>query len=391
MAQSQTSMTAPDAVPRPIPFLDLVTPHRELEAELVEGFRRALESAAFVGGSEVSSFENEFAAFVHSPWAAAVASGTDALRFAYLCCDLKPGDEVITVPNTFIATTEALTQAGARIRFVDVTPGTLTLDPDALQASISPRTVGVVPVHLYGQVADMDPILETADRHHLWVVEDAAQAHGATYRGKAAGNLARLGAFSFYPGKNLGACGEGGAIVGRDELDRDVVNRLREHGQSRKYYHESEGYNGRLDAIQAAFLRIKLRRLETWNQGRRRVAAWYREALADISEVDLPVEAAYGVAVYHLFVIQAERRDELQAHLGRHQVGTGLHYPLPLHLQKAYAGLGLRAGTFPVTERAATRILSLPMFPSLSQDQVGRVADLIRTFYRGSSPPSNRR
>lgn len=370
--------------PSPIPFLDLVSPHVELEEELVGAFRRALRSAAFVGGAEVSAFEEEFAAFAHTPWALGLNSGTDALRFAYLCHDIKPGDEVITVSNTFIATTEALSQAGASIRFVDVTPGTFTMDPRAFEAAIGPRTVGVVPVHLYGQVADMDPILAAAGQRGLWVVEDAAQAHGATYRGRAAGSLAPLGAFSFYPGKNLGACGEAGAVVGREATDRAVVHRLREHGQARKYYHDSEGYNGRLDSIQAAFLRIKLKRLAVWNEGRRRVAGWYREALLDTSDVELPVEASYGVPVYHLFVVQVPKRDDLQKHLSVAGIGSGLHYPLPLHLQKAYEHLGIGRGALPVTERAADRLLSLPMYPGMSQGQVARVADSIRRFYRGT-------
>jgi len=375
----------------PIPFLDLITPHQELEGELVEAFRRGLQGAAFVGGSEVTAFEQEFAEFLRCSWSAGVASGTDALRFAYMCHDLEPGDEVVTVANTFIATTEALTQAGATLRFVDVTPGTFTMDPGALAAAIGPRTVGIVPVHLYGQVADMDPILALAERHGLWVVEDAAQAHGATYKGKPAGSLAPLSAFSFYPGKNLGACGEAGAVAGREASHRGVVSRLREHGQAKKYYHDSEGYNGRLDALQAAFLRVKLRRLIGWNEMRRRVAGWYREALSDVPEVELPLIARYGEPVYHLFVIQADRRDELQAHLQEQQIGTGLHYPLPLHLQRAYAPLGLRPGTFPVTERAAGRMLSLPMFPGLSEHQVHRVAEVIREFYLGKAPASNRR
>ena len=346
-------------------------------------FRRAVQSAAFVGGPEVAAFEQEFAAFVGAPQAVAVNSGTDALRFAYLGLGIQPGDEVLTVPNTFIATTEALTQAGATIRFVDVTAGTLTLDPDAAAAAIGPRTVGIVPVHLYGQPADMDPLIALARQHGLWIVEDAAQAHGATYRGRAAGTLGAMGAFSFYPGKNLGACGEGGAVVGADAGHLETVRRLREHGQSRKYYHESEGFNGRLDAIQAAFLRVKLRHLADWNAARRRVAEWYRDALSDVVELRLPVQAPYATHVWHLFVIEAERRDALQAHLTAQRIGTGLHYPVPLHLQNAYRHLELGRGAFPVTERAADRILSLPMFPELTQDQVGQVADAIRAFYRG--------
>jgi len=366
-----------------VPFLDLRTPHRALEEELVAAFRRALESAGFVGGPEVAAFEEEFAAFLSSPRAVAVNSGTDALRFAYMALGVKPGDEVLTVPNTFIATTEALTQAGARLRFVDVTEGTLTMDPIATAAAIGRRTVGIVPVHLYGQPADMDPLIVLARQHGLWIVEDAAQAHGATYRGCPAGTLGELGAFSFYPGKNLGACGEGGAVVGANTAYLEAVQRLREHGQSRKYYHDSEGYNGRLDAIQAAFLRVKLRHLPAWNAARRRVAAWYREALNGVPELRLPVEASYATHVWHLFVIEADRRDALQAHLTANRIGTGLHYPLPLHLQTAYSQLGLGRGAFPVAERAAERILSLPMFPELTEDQVGQVAHAIRAFYHG--------
>lgn len=366
-----------------VPFLDLVAQHREIESELVDALRGVLRSASFVGGAQVAGFEEEFASFVAAPWAAGVSSGTDALRFAYMAAGVRPGDEVITVPNTFIATTEALTQAGATVRFVDVTAGTLTMSPEALEAAITPRTRGVVPVHLYGQPADMDPILAIAKRHGLWVVEDAAQAHGAAYKGLPAGSLAPLAAFSFYPGKNLGACGEGGAVTGRKPDHLTIVRQLREHGQSRKYYHESEGYNGRLDALQAAFLRIKLRRLKDWNAARRQVAMWYREALRGVAEVALPVEAPYATHVYHLFVILANRRDELQAHLTRQKISTGLHYPLPLHLQNAYSEMGLKRGAYPVTEKVASTLLSLPMFPEMTQSQVGRVADAVREFYRG--------
>ena len=366
-----------------IPFLDLVTQHRTLEQDLVSAFRRALSSAGLDrGGPEVEAFEREFAAFTGAPGCVGVNSGTDALRFAYQAVGVRPGDEVITVPNTFIATTEALTQAGATIRFVDVDDGTLTMDPRA-GAAIGSRTVGLVPVHLHGQPADMDPLLDLARRHGLWVVEDAAQAHGALYKGRGVGTLGALGAFSFYPGKNLGACGEGGAVVGSDPVRLETVRRLREHGQSRKYHHETEGYNGRLHAIQAAFLRVKLPHLAGWNERRRRVASLYRAGLADLAEVRLPVEAPYARHVYHVFAIRAERRDELQAHLTRLRIGTGLHYPLPLHLQPAYRHLGLANAAFPVTEAAAATMLSLPMFPELTSDQVGHVAECIRAFYRG--------
>lgn len=366
----------------PIPFLDLRQPHLALESELLEAFRRALRTAQFVGGPEVAAFEKEFAAFVGTEAAVAVNSGTDALRFAYEALGVRPGDEVITVPNTFIATTEALTQAGATIRFVDVQEDTLTIDPAAAAAAVGPRTVGIVPVHLYGQMADMDPLLELASRHGLWIVEDAAQGHGARSRDRRAGTLGTLGTFSFYPGKNLGACGEGGAVTGPSGAALDTVRRLREHGQSSKYVHETEGYNGRMHAIQAAFLRIKLPHLEGWNASRRRAAALYRQALAGIDEIRLPVEAPGATPVYHLFVIRAQRRDALQAYLTERGIGTGLHYPVPLHLQTAYRHLGLERGAFPVTERAAAEVLSLPMYPELTAGQIDVVADAIRAFYK---------
>jgi dTDP-4-amino-4,6-dideoxygalactose transaminase len=312
-----------------------------------------------------------------------VNSGTDGLRFAYQAMGLRPGDEVITVAHTFIATTESITQAGGTVRFVDIDERTMTMDPAQLAAAIGPRTVGVVPVHLYGQPCDMDPVLDLATRRNLWIIEDAAQAHGASYRGRPVGSMGALAAWSFYPGKNLGSCGEGGAVTGSDAARLDVVRRLREHGQARKYYHDIEGYNGRLHAIQAGFLRVKLRHLAGWNDGRRRAAELYRQALADIPQVRVPVEADYSRHVYHLYVIQAERRDALQEHLARQGIGTGLHYPLPLHRQKAYSHLGLAEGSLPVTERVARNILSLPMFPELTEAQIDRVAQAIRAFYRG--------
>jgi len=365
-----------------IPFLDLRAQHRELRTELVAAFEKALDNAAFVGGPEVEDFEREFATFINTPQVVGLNSGTDALRFAYLALGVKPGDEVITVPNTFIATTEAITQAGGVVRFVDVDRDTLTMDPAALGAAITSRTVGVVPVHLYGQPADLDPIMTIARRHHLWLVEDAAQAHGAQYKGKSAGSIGDLAGFSFYPGKNLGACGEAGATAGADAARMEVIRRLREHGQTRKYYHATEGYNGRLDAIQAAFLRIKLRRLPGWIEGRRRAAGWYRDALAGIDGIRVPIEADYAKHVYHLYVIHAERRDELQTYLTEQHIGTGLHYPKPLHLQDAYKNMGLREGAFPVTEASAAHLLSLPMFPELTQVQVERVGQAVRAFYR---------
>jgi dTDP-4-amino-4,6-dideoxygalactose transaminase len=257
----------------------------------------------------------------------------------------------------------------------------MTIDPARVEAAITSRTVGIVPVHLYGQSADMDPILAIARRHSLWVVEDACQAHGATYKGRNCGAMGELGAFSFYPGKNLGACGEGGAVTGSDASLMPTVRQIRDHGQLRKYHHDIEGYNGRLDAMQAGMLRVKLRYLSRWNEARRRAAALYRETLADVPEVRLPAEASWGGHVYHLFVIRVDERDTLQAYLAERKITTGLHYPVPLHLQKAYAGLKLGKGSFPVTEQTAETLLSLPMFAELRAEQVTRVADAIREFY----------
>src|SRR2546426_337306 len=370
------------AAARQVPFLDLVTVHQELSAEILHAIERSLQAAAFVGGPELENFEAEFASYIGTRYAIAVSTGTDALRLGYLAMELHPEDEVITVPNTFIATTEALTQSGAKIRFVDVDPRTGNMDAAQLAAVIGPRTVGVVPVHLYGQPADVDAIMLVAQRHGLWVVEDAAQAHGSRYRGRRVGADGIAAAFSFYPGKNLGACGEAGALTTNDERVARYVTTMREHGQSAKYYHDYEGYNARLDAWQAAVLRIKLRHLDQWNASRRLAAAWYRTALQDVTEIVLPHEPDWAKGNYHLFVVHADRRDALRAHLALAGVGTGLHYPLPLHLQKAYAHLGIARGTFPVSERLSERLLSLPMYPGLSQDDVGYAAEQVRQFYR---------
>jgi len=365
----------------PVPFLDLVRPHLALEEPLVAAFRRALRSAQFVGGPEVEGFEREFAKYCDAPQCVGVNSGTDALRFAFIALGVRPGDEVIAPAHTFIATTEAITQAGGTLRFVDIDERTMTIDPTAVRAAIGPRTVGIVPVHLYGQPADLDPLLELAQRHGLWIVEDAAQAHGARYKGRRVGVIGRLGCFSFYPGKNLGSLGEGGAVTGTEPALLETVRRLREHGQSSKYVHETEGYNGRLHAIQASFLRIKLAHLDEWNARRQRVAAWYRAALGNSPELLLPEAAPHSEHVYHLYVVRTLVREKLREHLQAEGIGTGLHYPVPLHLQQAYATHGHRKGSFPVTERAAAQCLSLPMFPEMTESQVGRVADAVRRFF----------
>jgi dTDP-4-amino-4,6-dideoxygalactose transaminase len=386
----------------PIPFLDLVTPHRQLEEELVEAFRRAIRSAAFVGGAEVEAFEREFAAFCGSKYCVGVANGTDADRFALMASGVRSGDAVVTVSHTFIATVEAISQAGAATEFVDIDERTYCMCPSKLADYLAacpkdPKTgrplghrsgrpiKAVFPVHLYGQVADMDAILEVAGRYDLVVVEDACQAHGAGYRSKdgtwrRAGVFGKAAGFSFYPGKNLGALGEGGAVTTDDEQVAKTVRMLREHGQAKKYYHDLEGYNGRLDAIQAAFLRVKLRRLEEWNQQRREAAARYGELLSRVAEVVVPFESERSQAVYHLYVIRHADRDGLGDHLKAQGVFTGLHYPLPVHLQQCYREWGYAPGSLPVTERAASEILSLPMFPGLTAGQQHHVAASVASF-----------
>jgi dTDP-4-amino-4,6-dideoxygalactose transaminase len=383
-----------------IPFLDLVAPHRELEEELVAAFRQALRSAAFVGGEQVEAFEGEFATYCGAKYCVGVANGTDAVRFALMAAGVGRGDAAVTVANTFIATVEAISQAGAETEFVDIDPRTYCMSPSALDAYLakcakdpkSGRPIGartgkpikaIVPVHLYGQVADMDALMAIAARYGLLVVEDACQAHGAEYRSadgtwRRAGTFGSAGAFSFYPGKNLGACGEAGAVTTNDPAIAATIKMLREHGQSKKYYHDLEGYNGRLDAIQAGFLRVKLRHLDEWTAQRRMAAAWYTEHLPSNPNVAVPFEPDYSKAVYHLYVIRTDNRDAMAEYLKSQGIATGFHYPLPLHMQKCYLDWGYPAGSLPETERIAAEILSLPMFPGLTPVAQQRVADAIR-------------
>lgn len=393
-----------------VPFVDLIAPHLEMEEELVAITRAVLRGAAFVGGPMVEGFERDFAAFCGVAHAIAVNSGTDALRFALMAAGVAPGDAVFTVANTFIATAEAISQSGARPLFVDIDPRTCNLDPEALRAFLRSECLfdqrqrrtthrqtnrpvtAIVPVHLFGQCAEMDAILDLAEEYNLTVVEDACQAHGAEYlslrdgRWHKAGSMGRLAAFSFYPGKNLGACGEGGAVTTHDEELARRVRMLRDHGQSKKYFHEIEGYNGRLDALQAGYLRAKLRRLPTWNEARRRHAARYTELLRPLAPaVMAPYVPAGSRPVFHLYVVQGQDRDRLQAALAAAGIGTGLHYPVPLHLQRAYAGLGYRPGDLPRTEQAAKRILSLPMFPQLREEQIAAAVAAITAYLEADS------
>jgi len=387
-----------------VPFLDLVTPHVELEKELTEVFQKALRTAGFIGGPMVEDFEKAFAEFCDAKHAVGVSSGTDALRFALMASGAQPGDVVVTVPNTFIATTEAITQAGAVPEFVDIDEQTYNMDPAKLKEYLEKRcevnssgrlaslrsgrpVAAVIPVHLYGQTADMDPILELAEQYGLIVIEDACQAHGAEYysrkkqRWLKAGSIGRAAAFSFYPGKNLGACGEAGAITTNDAELAAKMKMLRDHGQAKKYYHDIEGYNGRLDAIQAGILQAKLPHLAKWNFQRRDHAGEYRRLFDQVNcGVNPPYEPSWTKPVYHLYVVRVESRDAFMARMKEAGVGTAIHYPIPLHLQKAYATLNYRDGDFPVTEKLSAEIVSLPMFPQLTNAQQVRTVERIRTL-----------
>lgn len=402
-----------------IQVVDPAAEYAGLKPEIDAAVTRVLASGRYIGGPEIEGLEREFAAFCGVAHAVAVSSGTDALRFALMAAGSKPGAvgpiaagdrrEVITSPLTFIATTEAISQAGGRPVFVDVEPDSLTLDPARLEAALTPRTRAIVPIHLFGQMADMDPILECARRRDVAVVEDACQAHGALYSGRVgsagrvAGSLGDAGCFSFYPSKNLGACGEGGLITtGRADI-ADRVRRLRDHGQAEKYVHAEEGYNGRLDAVQAAILRVKLKRLAVRNERRRALAARYTARLAELGlaappggggvrqaggPLRLPVEKPWGTHAYHLYTVRlsgaggrqdgASLRDRVRADLLEQGIETGIHYPIPLHLQPAYAWMGLREGAFPESERAAREVLSLPIHPEMSDDQIDRVCEALR-------------
>jgi len=401
-----------------VPPIDLGATYADLKPEIDAAVTRVLASGRFIGGPEVEGLESEFAAFCGVPHAVAVASGTDALRFALLAAGFPPADsrrnEVITSPLSFAATTEAISQAGGRPVFVDVDPESLTIDPALVRKALSPKTAAIIPVHLYGQVADMAPLLEMARDRGVPLVEDACQAHGAQYRGSgagragagtAAGALGDAGCFSFYPTKNLGGCGEGGMLTTRSPEIAARVKRLRDHGQSEKYIHVEEGYNGRLDSLQAAILRVKLKRLSGWNARRRALAALYSERLKEMGVAAdgtgeaaegpgrssrpllLPVEKSWGVHVYHLYTVRfvspagksgPSPRDRARAALAGMGIDTGIHYPIPLHLQPCHAGMRLGAGSFPVAERAAGQVLSLPLFPEMSEAQVERVCEGLR-------------
>jgi dTDP-4-amino-4,6-dideoxygalactose transaminase len=356
-----------------VPFLNLKAQYEGIAQEVEQSIKEVLASCAFSGGPYVERFEGEFASFCGAQHAVGVSSGTEALLLALLALGVGRGDEVITAPNSFIATAEAISLAGAEPVFVDVEEGSFTMDPALLERAITPRTKAVIPVHLFGQTADMDPIIAVARKHGLAVLEDACQAHGAEYKGKRAGALGDAGCFSFYPGKNLGAYGEAGGVVTSDRQLADRIKMLRDHGQSRKYYHEVVGTNGRMDGIQGAILSVKLKYLDSWNQARRGHADAYRRVLEGVAGVKAPREMKYARHVYHVFAVRSAARERLMDALAESGIACGVHYPVPIHLQNAYAGRGELAGSFPVAERCAAEFLSLPMFPELTAEQIAYV------------------
>ena len=361
-----------------IPFLDLASHHAPLRGQINAAIEEVIDSGAFAGGPFVARFEEDFAAYCRCRHAIGVGSGTDALWLALLASGVGPGDEVITVPNTFMATAEAITYCGAKPVFVDVDERTHTMDPAGIEEAITSRTKAVIPVHLFGQPADMDPILRSAHARGLVVIEDAAQAHGAEYKGRRAGSIGDAGCFSFYPGKNLGAFGEAGAVVTDNQELQEKIRILRDHGQVHKYHHAMVGWNARMDGIQAAVLGVKLRHLDKGNELRRSHAAQYDQALAGIEELVTPSEAGYARHVYHIYAIRVRERDEIIEMLAEMGVACGIHYPVPIHLQKAYQSLDYEAGAFPIAERAARQLISLPMFPELTPAQVEAAAEGVK-------------
>jgi len=364
-----------------IPLVDLKAQYRGIRDEVRAAIDGVLDDTAFIGGKRLHDFQDDFARFAGVRFALGASSGTSALHLALIACGVRPGDEVITVPNTFIATTEAITHAGGRIRFVDADPERFTMDPARLAEAISPRTKVVLPVQLFGQPADMDPIVAAARQHGAKVVEDAAQSHGAQYKGRPSGSLADIAAFSFYPGKNLGAYGDGGIVTTNDEAMAQTVRLLLDHGRTSKYEHSVEGYNYRLDTLQAVILRVKLRHLDAWNDARRRVAAAYNERLAGIEGLLLPKEHAGAKHVYHIYAVRTERRDALKDHLAACGISAGVHYPIPLHLQPAYRHLEIPKGRFPVAEKLAATFLSLPVYPEMGEREIDAVTGAVRAFF----------
>lgn len=365
-----------------IPFLDLKTQYLNIKDEIDTAVLKVLESTQFILGSEVTALEEEFAQYCDADYGIAVNTGTSALHLALLAAGIGAGDEVITVPFTFVATVAAICYTGATPVFVDIDPVSYTIDVTQIEKAITDRTKAILPVHLYGQPANMEPILEIARRYGLTVIEDAAQAHGAEYKGQRVGSIGDIGCFSFYPGKNLGAYGEGGMIVTNNPEYNRTMRMLRDWGQERKYHHVLKGYNYRMDGIQGAILRVKLRYLEAWTEARIANAKQYDELLAD-SGLVTPTLMPYSRHVYHVYVVRSPQRDQLQQKLNEHGIQTGIHYPIPVHLLEAYQDLGYQAGDFPHAEKAASEVLSLPMYAELSAAQINTVAETLQSLVQG--------
>lgn len=376
----------PDS-PISVPYLDLKAQYHSIKQEIDAAIASVLESSQFVLGREVAAFEREFAAYCGASHCIALNSGTSALHLALLAAGVGPGDEVITVPFTFVASVAAVLYAGARPVLVDIDPQSFNMDPAAVEAAITPRTKAILPVHLYGQPVDMDPIMEVAGRHNLVVIEDAAQAHGAKYKGRPVGSIGHIACFSFYPTKNLGAYGEGGAVTTNNTQCAETIRRLRDWGQDRKYHHVLRGYNYRMEGLQGAILRVKLRHLEIWTERRRAVAQQYHEALRDCG-LTLPHEMPWARHVYHVYTLRSEERDALQAALSAEGIQTAIHYAIPAHLQPAYADLGYREGDLPRAEIACKQVLSLPMYPELSTPAVAHVTAAVRKAVASALQPS---
>ena len=365
----------------PVPYLDLRAQLKPLRAELDAAIARTLDNCSFCLGPDVTQFEKGFATFCDARYALGFNSGTSALHVAMRLLNVGPGDEVITTPYTFIATSWAISYCGAKPVYVDIDETTFNLDPKLIEKAITPRTKAVLPVHLYGQPFDVDAVAAICKKHNLPFVEDAAQAHGAKYKGKSIGTFGAVSCFSFYPAKNLGACGEGGALVTNDAALAARAKSLREHGSTVRYHHDEVGYNYRLEGIQGAVLGVKLKHLGQWTRDRQRIAARYTELLAD-TPLQPPAVTLGNESAWHLYTVRSSRRDELKKHLDANGIGNAVHYPMPLHLQKAYAHLGYQLGDFPVAEKASREVLSLPMFPELTDAQIQRVADVVKDFFK---------
>ncbi len=363
-----------------IPLVDLKAQHDSIRAEIDAAIAEVIDNSSFIMGPAIKEFEAAFAEFCGCKHAIGVSSVTSARHLAIAACCLNPGDEVVTIPHTFIATAEAATMHGARVVFVDIDPNTFTMDVSKLESAITPRTRIIVPVHLYGHPTDMGPLMAIARKHGLKVIEDCAQAHGAEYKGRRVGSIGDLGCFSFFPAKNLGALGDAGAVTTNDDELAQFIRLLRNHGREGKYEHEYAGYNERMDTLHAAVLKVKLPYLNAWNDARRSHAELYNSLLSS-SGVATPAEMPWARHVFHLYVVRCSTRDALQQHIGKRGIATGVHYPIPLHMQPAYASLGYKPGDFPETEKAATEILSLPMYPELTSEQISEVVDAIQDFF----------